>query len=283
MALLDNLNAALDYIEQNLESEVSYAEIERVACCSRYQFMRMFSAALDVSLAEYIRRRRLTLAAVRLQNGERVIDTAFAFGYASPDAFARAFRAQHGVSPREAQQNGVKLTAYPRVVLALTVKGVAKMDYKIEQKPAFRIVGFRKQFSTEDDGQMALIPKMWGELTAERCEAMRRVASSEDFLGVCEMTGDGESEMDYWIAVRSGSGELGEFESREIPAATWAVFESVGPMPGAIQDVAKRVYGEWFASSGYKRAAGPDIENYPPGDNASPDYRCEVWVPVESD
>jgi len=141
MDLLERVNGALHYIEENLTDEIDFQEVARIACCSEYHFKRMFAFLAGVTLSEYIRRRRLTLAAFELQDsGKRVIDVALKYGYNSPDAFTRAFH-----TPTEARQTRHLLKAYPRMTFQLTIKGGREMNYRIVEKEAFRIVGIKKR------------------------------------------------------------------------------------------------------------------------------------------
>ena len=129
MEWLDHLNEAVTYIEEQLTGEIDYDRAAQLACCSSYHFQRMFSYIAGVPLGEYIRRRRMSLAAVELQNGGRVLDTALRYGYESPTAFNRAFQGVHGVTPSAARGEGVTLRAYPRLSFKLTVKGAEEMEY----------------------------------------------------------------------------------------------------------------------------------------------------------
>lgn len=120
MDWFERMNGAMSYIEDHLASEIDYEEAARIACCSSYHFQRMFSFITDVTLSEYIRRRRLTLAAFELQKGSgRVIDVALKYGYDSPNSFTRAFQSLHGVTPSLARDEGVQLKAYPRMSFQL--------------------------------------------------------------------------------------------------------------------------------------------------------------------
>ncbi len=142
MDWLDRMNRALDYIETNLADQISLDEIARQACCSTYHFQRMFPFITGVSLSEYIRRRRLTLAAFELQTTEaKVIDVAMRYGYQSPEAFARAFKTLHGIMPMAARTQGTALKAYPRISFHISIKGDLAMNYRIEQKPSFEMFG----------------------------------------------------------------------------------------------------------------------------------------------
>jgi len=143
--IITQLNAAIGYMEDNLAGELDYAEIARTACSSPYHFQRMFAAVAGVPLSEYIRRRRLMQAAMDLHNSaSKVIDVAMRYGYNSPDSFTRAFKALHGVAPSQARARGVRLKSYPRIIFALSIKGVVAMDYRIVEKGPFKVVGVKE-------------------------------------------------------------------------------------------------------------------------------------------
>ena len=138
MDWLENMNSAMDYIESHLADEISYDAIARLACCSTYHLKRMFPFITGVTLSEYIRRRRLTLAAFELQTGDsKVIDIAMKYGYDSPEAFARAFKSLHGILPGSVRDAGVPLKAYPRITFQIYIKGDTEMNYRIEEREAF--------------------------------------------------------------------------------------------------------------------------------------------------
>ncbi len=285
---LERLYRAQKYMEDNLASEISYEKAAQIACCSSYHFQRMFSFISGVSLAEYIRRRRLTLAAIELQSGnEKVIDLAFKYGYESPDAFTRAFQKQHGVTPSAARGPGVLLKAYPRISFQITVRGDREMNYKIVEMPEFKVVGKGKQVSTQDGENNKIIPAFWWECFQNGFSAQlekladKRGVTGKSKLGICMESTEDLSVFTYLIGVEYVDGSIPEgFREVKIPAATWAVFESVGPMPDAIQNLNQRIYGEWFPSTGYERAGGLDMEVYPEGDADDDQYRCEIWIPV---
>lgn len=160
MEWLERMNKALQYMEDNISSDISFEEAARIACCSSYHFQRMFSFITGVTLAEYIRHRRLTMAALELQNGsEKIIDLALKYGYESPDAFTRAFQKLHGVTPSVAREPGVKLKAYPRISFQISVKGDKDMDYRIVDKPAFKVIGKGIRVSTKDGENIKQIPE----------------------------------------------------------------------------------------------------------------------------
>lgn len=150
MQWIERLNHAIDYIEEHLTEEIDYAQLGKITCCSSYHFQRMFTYMAEVSLSEYIRRRRMSLAAVDIQNRNlKIIDVALKYGYSSPTAFNRAFQSVHGIAPSAVRKQGVSLRSYPPIKFTITVKGVEEMNYRIESKDAFRIVGVSVPLSRE--------------------------------------------------------------------------------------------------------------------------------------
>ena len=161
MEWLERLNQAMTYLEAHIE-QVDISRAAQIACCSPFHFQRMFSYLAEVPLSEYIRRRRMTRAAFDLQNGaERIIDIALKYGYDSPTAFNRAFQSVHGIAPSTARLRGAPLKAYPPISFAITIKGEAEMNYRIENRDAFRIVGFKAHYEMNVEENFAQIPQFW--------------------------------------------------------------------------------------------------------------------------
>ena len=162
MDWLDGINKAMEYIEANLAGEISYDRIAQIACCSTYHFQRMFPYVSGVSLSEYIRRRRLTLAAFELQHGNiKVIDAALKYGYESPEAFSRAFKSLHGVSPVSARNIGVNLKAYPKMTFSISIKGDVQMKYRIKEREAFQVFGVYANISTDMEKAFEQVPQFF--------------------------------------------------------------------------------------------------------------------------
>ena len=152
------MSLALSYVEDHLAGEIDQEVLAKIACCSANNFYRMFSFVTDISLTEYIRRRRLTLAAIELQSSPvKVIDIALKYGYDSPVSFSRAFQSLHGVTPSEARSDGVTLKAYPRISFQMSIKGEKEMDYRIESKEAFQVFGYEGIFRADESGMNANI------------------------------------------------------------------------------------------------------------------------------
>lgn len=280
MEWLKKLNEALDYIEDNLKGEIKYDKAAKIACCSKYHFQRMFSYISGTPLSEYIRPRRLTMAAFDLQSGDKVINVAMRYGYESPTSFNRAFQNIHGISPSAAQKEGVCLKAFPRITFKISIKGVAEMDYKIIKKDEFRIIGVKEKLKNDIESNFETVPKMWREVAksgtlAELVPLMNKEPMG--VLGVSACIGD-EVDWEYYIAVSSDKQTPGGMCEYKVPACTWVVFTGEGPMPTAIQDIEKRAITEWLPTSGYEYGDAPDIEVYLNEDPQNSKF--EVWVPI---
>ncbi len=280
MEWIERLNNAVNYIEEHISDEIDYDQAAKIACCSVFHFQRMFSYIANVPLSEYIRLRRMARAAVDLQSGEeKVIDVAIKYGYDSPTAFTRAFSNVHGITPSQAKANGVTLKAYPPISFKITIKGAAEMNYRIEKKNAFRIMGVSEPLDQDIEKNFEVVPQMWQKIamdgTLEKIVAMM----GTEPMGVLGVSACNEKEdWRYYIAVASDKPIEEPFEEYTVPAATWAVFYGEGTMPGSIQELEKRIVTEWLPTSGYEYANAPDIELYL---NAEPkNAKFEIWIPV---
>lgn len=287
MDLLKNMNSAIRYIEDHLEDEIDFKEVARRAYCSEYHFKRMFSFLAGISLSEYIRRRRLTLAAFELGDPNvRVIDIAIKYGYSSPDSFTRAFQQLHGITPSEARHNGHSLKAFPPMSFQLSIQGGSEMNYRIVEKEAFRIVGLKKRVPIIFNGVNPEISAMWQSLNEERIKELKGLSNVEPKGLISGSTNFSEDrmeekgELDHYIGVATTSECPDHLSSLEVAAGTWAVFEAVGPFPATLQNVWGRIYSEWFPSSSYQQVEGPEILWNESKDVSSPNFRSEIWMPV---
>ena len=287
MDSLKKMNEALSYIEENLTNKIDFKEVAKLALCSEYHFQRMFSFLSGVTLSEYIRRRRLTLAALELINSKtRIIDVAIKYGYSSADSFTRAFQSLHEITPSEARNKGQSLKAYPRMTFQLTIKGGIEMNYRIEEKDAFKIVGIKKRVTIKFNGVNSEITAMWESLNNEMIRTLKELSNVKP-LGILSASADfsegrmeEKGELDHYIGVATTRECPENFVQLEVPALTWAVFEAVGPFPDTLQDVWGRIYSEWFPSSNYELTEGPEILWNENKDMTSPTFRSEIWMPV---
>ncbi len=279
MEWIDRLNDAMTYVEENLTGEITLEGAARRAACSAYHFQRMFGYIAGVTFSEYVRRRRMSVAAIELAEGNpRVLDVALKYGYDSPTAFNRAFQSVHGLPPSRAK--GAALKAFPRITFTLSIKGEQAMEYRIEERAGFRVVGYGTKEPMTMEDCFEKVPLFWQRVSGDIPKLCGLMDGSEP-LGVLGVSAcDGGDFSGYYIAVATKKEPVEGMEAYDVPAGTWAVFPCMGPMPAAMQTLQQRIISEWLPGSGYEYAAAPDIEVYFPGDQTSPEYRSEVWLPI---
>ncbi len=288
MESLKNMNEALEYIENNLTEKLDYSEVSKIAMCSEYHFNRMFSFLSGVNLSEYVRRRKLTLAALELKNKDvKVLDVALKYGYNSTDSFSRAFSSLHGVLPSEVKKDDVQIKAYPKMTFQLTIKGVDPMNFRIINKEPFKIVGFKKRVNIVFNGVNPEISEMYKVLTPEIIMYLKSISNIEPkgMISASTNFSDGrmneQGQLDHYIGVATTEENIADYEVLEVAEHTWTVFESVGPFPETLQNIWGRIYSEWFPTSDYEAVNAPEIVWHESPDTTNPNYRSEIWLPVK--
>jgi len=283
------MTEVIDYIEERIAEDFDYGEVAKLVCCGVYQFGRIFSYVVGTSLAEYIRNRRLSLAALELQSGNaKVIDVALKYGYNSPEAFVRAFREMHGISPKEACAKGVTLRMYPKLAFQILIKGVVDMDYRIEEKGVIKCVGRTYGLAKNEDcwqGSWGLyldtVDETLGKTPNEVIRDKYKLYRAPYWqIGVMQSSDDGKQLVS--IGAEDAGGDYPGFTRFTVPAATWARFTGNGPFvdPSPIGALFAKIFTEWLPSSGYEQSTPYTVEIYGPGDTQKSDYTFEIWVPV---
>lgn len=272
----DGITNAIAFIEENLTEDIDINQIAEKAFVSGFYFQKIFHVLCGFTVGEYIRNRRLTLAAQELcSTPVKVIDAALKYGYDSPDSFARAFTKFHGISPSAAREQGCRLNSFAPLKIKLTLEGGTMLEYRIVEKPQFTVMGKVRKFHTET--AYGEIPRFWRE----------HMESGESKVvcgayGIC-MDNDGKN-FDYLIAdnyipwndIPAGC------VTKVIPAGTWAVFPCHGALPKALQDVNTQIWSEWMPScKAYRLAGNYNIEMYAPLCENPEDGYSEIWIPVE--
>lgn len=285
MDWLDRMNLAMDYIETHLADEISYDKVAQLACCSTYHFQRMFSFITEIPLSEYIRRRRLTLAAFELQaNDQKVIDVALKYGYESPEAFSRAFKALHGVMPISARGKSVTLKAYPKMTFSLSIKGDTEMNYRIEQKEGFTVFGVSGFISRDMEQAFQDVPafvrKCVSEGSPDRINAILG-KPPESWMPAALYNNREDGSFQYMLCQYLPPTAVipDEFTRMKVPPLTWAVFFE----PHCeIQGLWRRIYSEWFPTAEYEQVEGPSFEMYYGYGRDNEQYGvAEIWIPVK--
>lgn len=275
MDWVDRMNGVMDYLETHLCEPIDTEEISRIMAWPYSAFQRSFAPITGVSLSEYLRRRRLTLAAYDLQHTDlRVVDVAVKYGYDSADAFAAAFKRLHGITPQEARMPGAKLKFYARLRFTFAIVGVEEMDYRVVNREAFSVLGVRRTtphgggtwgIVKADDTQQRLL-----ERTGNPCE-----------LGLCfGFLEDGSN--DYMCAAEWTGTEEGGFDRYDYPETTFLVFTAKGAISeGCLWKTWQRIYGEFMPQSEYCQLDLPTIERYVLWDEKNDEMLVEISIPVK--
>ncbi|OCQ17893.1 hypothetical protein A7985_25280 [Pseudoalteromonas luteoviolacea] len=282
------MNWAIEYIESNLDSGLGIEDVAKVACCSKYHFHRMFFAKFKITCTEYIRRRKLTLAAVELLNTNKsIVDIAIKYGYKSPNAFTRAFRHIHGINPSIARLGGTALSSYKRVYYSQDNKTGESMDYKIIDVPEFNIIGTGKSFDFESfvkDG-----PKFWkGYVGSKEYKKLTQLNDGRP----CPITnspllsayfpienGRRDEFLDVLGVEATSRDRLKGFETYTVPSSTYAEFNCTYKTS---MKTNRSIYGSWFSSTGFERdGSKPDIVAYfPIPFRPMNEMHIRWWIPV---
>lgn len=288
MDWIQGIQRAIDYVEANMTEEIDFEEVARQAYSSSFHFQRVFGILCGLSLGDYIRMRRLSLAGEELTKGNaKIIDIALKYGYDTPESFSRAFTRFHHVSPSEAKHSG-KIRIFTPLSVKLTLTGGSKMDYRIEKREAFQVVCKRKRVEKpQSENATHDITAMWqacgADGTMERLIAcMPENPVMKGLLGICFSSELDAKQFPYGIGVEYDGRKIDDdLEIVTIPANTYAVFTSKGKMPDAFIDTYHRIVTEFFPqSSQYEYAENVEFEVYSSADIANPNYQCEIWIAV---
>ncbi len=278
----ESISKALDYIENNLTNDITIDDIASNSYISPFYFQKGFSMLCGYSISEYIRNRRLSLAGYELlHTNNRIIDIALKYGYDSPDSFTKAFTRFHGHTPKEVRK-GEKIKEFQPLKINLILNGGYTMEYEIEEKELFKIIGLKSSFKYENANQE--IPKFWNSFAMKNVhnEINPKYAVNIDL-------NMGGNIFDYIIGddYDPRLEVPKDFEIIEIPKHTWVVFSCRGAANGKMLEVNERIFKEWLPNSNdYEIAAGYNIEMYSDPkeyENGINDekYYSEIWIPIK--
>lgn len=276
-------------MEQHLHLPIEIEDIASAGMSSKYHFQRMFHAVTGVTVTQYVRNRRLTLAAQEIAGTNcKVIDVALKYGYESPAAFTKAFQRMHGVTPLEAKKMNVKLKAFPRISFQIQVRGESEMNYRmVEEKGS---IVFGKSVIIHEDAYKEIplfVEEIWKDGTHDQILELLEKSDGTLLYGYhFDFAEDGSKR--YLMGAEASEGiEVPDgFTVVHIPNQTYAVFDSRGTMPDdveidtSIMNVWKRIYTEWFPSTSFEQVEGPCIEKYYWVDDEHQHFITEVWIPV---
>jgi len=283
MDWIEKMNASITYIEQHITDTLNTEDIAKIVGCSTYHFQRMFAYMTGIPLSEYIRRRRMSLAVTDLKSNDmKIIDVALKYGYNSPTAFNRAFQSVHGIAPSLVKLDGASVKSYSPLSFHMVVKGVESLDFRIETKEAFRVVGISVPLYGDFEGMVEPVKQIWENAKVNgTIQKLKRLMRKES-LGLLEvMIPDENTESwRYLISVATDAPTKKSLEEYIVGAYTWAIFSYEGKTIEETQDLGNRVISEWLPTSGYEYDNGPDISVHTKEDTEG--AILEYWVPIKN-
>ncbi|WP_368659421.1 GyrI-like domain-containing protein [Metabacillus halosaccharovorans] len=284
--MLQEFNQLMDYIESHLTEEISGKDISKIVGMSDYHFKRMFSYMAGMSLNEYIKNRRLSVANVELINGEKVTDIAYKYGYQSIEGFSRAFREWSGFLPSEVSKNKIQ-KSFPKFIFFIDIKGGISLEFKIEKKEKFTIVGVSKRVPIQFEGENQAIIELAQSITEQQRNEMHQLADlyPHQVLNVSYDFDDGFLEEKGFLTHMIGlattkENPFNDLEQISIEESLWAIFPNQGPFPATLQETTAKIYSEWLPSSEYEVADLPGI-SFTKYNGTSENVYSEIWLPVK--
>jgi len=282
------LNQLVDFVEEHLTEDVDIAGLATSLGTTEYHLRRMFSSLAGMPLSEYIRRRRMTVAAADVLGDGDLLGIAVRYGYGSTEAFGRAFRSVHGVGPGDVRRDGGPLRMQPQLRFRLTVEGNTAMDTRIAERPAFRLIGHSTRVPLIHEGVNPHIQAHIAALPIEEHARLKELSNTEP-AGLLQVSADVDpdytegSELTYLhgVAVTDATPVPADLSSIEVPAGTWAVFQTEGPYPATLQSAWAATATDWFPSNPWRLRPGPSIVAVLDRAADFSTATCELWLPVE--
>jgi len=288
--MIGDLNHLVEYIETHLSEQIDVAALASSIGTTEYHLRRMFSSLAGMSLTEYVRRRRMTLAAADVVAGRALLETAVAYGYGSTEAFGRAFHAVHGVTPRDARQSGGPLSTQQRLRFRLTIEGNTPMDTRIVERPAFTLIGHAARVPLIHEGVNPHIAAHIASIPVEEHARLKALSTTEP-AGLLQVSADVDpdytegSELNYLhgVAVDAAAVHPDDLDAIDVPAGFWAVFTASGPYPAVLQQLWASTATDWFPSNPWRLRPGPSIVAVLDRAADFSTAATELWLPVERD
>ncbi|MET7388144.1 AraC family transcriptional regulator [Streptomyces sp. NPDC005385] len=287
--MISALNRLVGLVEEHLAEDLDVRGLARGLGTTEYHLRRMFSSLAGMPLSEYVRRRRMTVAAADVVRGEDdLLSIAVRHGYGSTEAFGRAFRAVHGAGLSDVRRDGGPLRTQPKLRFHLTVEGSIPMDTRLVDRPAFRLVGHAARVPLIHQGVNPHIQQHIAALPQEAHARLKALGDAEP-AGLLQVSDDVDpdategTELTYLhgVAVSRDTAVPDDLDAIEVPAGKWAVFSTAGPFPQALQTTWAATATEWFPSNPWRLRPGPSIvvllDRAADFDAAT----CELWLPVE--
>ena len=299
MNYFQRLQTSIDFIENNLTEDITLTEVASKANCSLYHFHRLFQILVGNSVKEYIRKRRLTLAAKQLVKTKKsIIDIAFDYRYGAPESFTRAFKKMYGLAPLQYRKWGVFTPLNEKAdLMSIYIEELKRgitMQPIIKEKEEFYVVGI--ELNTEHGSCQQDVPKFWNSFSQKNSLLkLKNLKNPEEIFGICAGSCQGRcGDPEFPTASQCGTGfgylicsevenldHIPEgFVSRTIPEAKYAVFTIDGGFP-KIQKGVEAIYKNWLSNTSYELADSPNFERYNGNWTGDKDSKMEIWIPIK--
>lgn len=286
--MIEILNRLIDVIEERIGEDVDIETFASTMGTTSYHTRRMFASLAGIPLSEYVRRRRMTVAAADVVGDDDFLTISVRYGYGSTEAFGRAFRSVHGVSHGVVRRNGGPLRNYPQIRFHLTIEGSIPMDARIVEKPAFLLVGHAVRVPLIHEGVNPRIQQHIASLPATEHERLKQLSDTEP-AGLLQVSADVDpdyaegSELTYLhgVAVNAGSHVPDDLDAIEVEEGSWVVFRTSGEHPAALQAAYATSATEWFPSNPWRLRPGPSIVAVLERAEDFSTATCDLWFPIE--
>lgn len=287
----ERIQLTIDYIEEHLDQPIRLQDLAKLACFSDFHYHRLFQFMVGDSVMDYIRKRRLSKAALALaQTKQRVIDIALDHGFQTHETFARAFKRHFQVTPVEYRRKGYSLSLQPKMELPArpkSARGGHTMKPTIVTKPAFKVIGYALETSVNEGRNHVDIPAFWQHYLREQLwKNIPNKVRPDVELGICGSFVPETGALTYIIGY-----EVDTFEglpeglvTYTVPEATYAVFTTPkcaeADFPASIQSTWASIYQNWFPTSGYEHDGKPEMEWYDDRCRKDTDLEMDIYLPI---
>lgn len=252
MNIYKNLNDITKYIEDNLEEKIEYETLAKKLGVNTYTMQRLFTMLANISLSEYIRKRRLSNAGFDLiNNNTKIIDLAIKYQYNNATSFSRAFLKFHGIKPSLVNKN-TKLKNFPRIVFDENIKIPTELDYEIIELNDIELYGIGFKTDNSNIGKEA--PIFFKEITEKYISKYGEIK-----YGMITYDSFRENSKKYYCLYDK---KINEFEHIKIPASKWLKFRINSQNAEEIQEKSHKFYREFLPSCKYNLKEIPELEYY---------------------
>jgi AraC family transcriptional regulator len=286
--VIATLNRLVELVEDHLTDDVDVAHLASSLGTTEYHLRRMFSSLAGIPVSEYVRRRRMTVAAADLLGSDDLLTIAVRYGYGSTEAFGRAFQSVHGVGPGEVRRRGGPLRTQPQLRFRLTVEGNSPMHVRIVERPAFRLVGHAARVPLVHRGVNEQIQAHIAALPPSEHQRLKALSDTEPG-GLLQVTADVDpddaegTELTYLhgVAVSGNSPIPDDLHVIDVPDGEWAVFRAAGAYPEVLQSTWAATATDWFPSNPWRLRPAPSMVAVLERADDFSTATCELWLPVE--